>query len=71
MNNLAQEMSPLDDGFRARLDRAYARWQETVAAALTQGQRLFEGATTHALELAEHEAFSTGVLSLTYRPAGR
>lgn len=39
MNNLAQEMSPLDEGFRTRLDGLYARWRATVAAALERGQR--------------------------------
>lgn len=38
MNNLAQEMSPLDEGFRARLDRAYAAWRDAVADALARGQ---------------------------------
>ncbi|MDQ3484256.1 MAG: dihydrofolate reductase family protein [Actinomycetota bacterium] len=33
------------------------------------GQRLFEDTPTHALELVEHETFSTGVLNLTYAPA--
>lgn len=39
MNNLAQEMSSLDEGFRARLDRLYASWRDVVAAALARGQR--------------------------------
>lgn len=39
MNNLAQEMSPLDEGFRTRLDALYARWRATVADALARGQR--------------------------------
>ncbi|MEA2132074.1 MAG: hypothetical protein QOJ85_4965, partial [Solirubrobacteraceae bacterium] len=30
--------------------------------------RLFEDSPTPALELVEHEAFSTGVLNLTYAP---
>jgi dihydrofolate reductase len=32
------------------------------------GARLFENSPTPALELVEHEAFSTGVLNLTYAP---
>jgi dihydrofolate reductase len=32
------------------------------------GARLFEDTTTHALELVDHEVFSTGVLNLTYAP---
>lgn len=39
LNNLAQEMSPLDEGFRARVDRLYARWREGFAAALAEGAR--------------------------------
>lgn len=38
MNNLAQEMSPLDEGFRTRLDAMYATWRHTVARALARGQ---------------------------------
>lgn len=36
--------------------------------AVGHGQRLFEDTPTHALKLVEHEAFSTGVLNLTYAP---
>lgn len=39
MNNLAQEMSPLDEGFRARFDAMYDLWRRTVASALVRGQR--------------------------------
>lgn len=39
MNNLAQEMSPLDDGFRERLDAMYDTWRRTIADALSRGQR--------------------------------
>jgi AcrR family transcriptional regulator len=39
MNNLAQEMSPLDRGFRTRFDAMYDRWRQTVASALARGQR--------------------------------
>jgi dihydrofolate reductase len=34
------------------------------------GARLFDGETTHSLELIADERFSTGVLNLTYAPAG-
>lgn len=36
--NLAQEMSPLDEGFRKRLAKTFHVWQEGVAAALREGQ---------------------------------
>jgi TetR/AcrR family transcriptional regulator, transcriptional repressor for nem operon len=39
MNNLAQEMSPLDQGFRTRFDALYDRWRQTVSSALVRGQR--------------------------------
>lgn len=37
LNNLAQEMSPLDEGFRTRIMRLYDRWRAAIAAALAQG----------------------------------
>ncbi len=39
INNLAQEMSGLDEGFRERLNRFLDRWREAIEAALTKGQR--------------------------------
>jgi TetR/AcrR family transcriptional repressor of nem operon len=39
MNNLAQEMSPLDEGFRVRFDAMYETWRRTIADALERGQR--------------------------------
>jgi AcrR family transcriptional regulator len=39
LNNLAQEMSPLDEGFRTRIDRLYQSWRDTFATALAEGQR--------------------------------
>ena len=38
LNNLAQEMSPLDEGFRKRLAIVFREWQEGIAAALREGQ---------------------------------
>ena len=38
LNNLAQEMSPLDEGFRKRLATVFQAWREGIAAALRQGQ---------------------------------
>jgi TetR/AcrR family transcriptional regulator, transcriptional repressor for nem operon len=37
MNNLAQEMSPLDDGFYRRINRLYDTWRERYTAALERG----------------------------------
>jgi TetR/AcrR family transcriptional regulator, transcriptional repressor for nem operon len=36
--NLAQEMSPLDEQFRKRLERIFHAWQEAIATALRRGQ---------------------------------
>lgn len=37
LNNLAQEMSPLDEGFRTRIDRLYTIWRKGFAVALGAG----------------------------------
>src|SRR5258708_32004558 len=37
LNNLAQEMSPLDEKFRQALDKIYVAWRETVSAAVADG----------------------------------
>ena len=39
LNNLAQEMSRLDAGFRKRIENNYRLWRESIAAALTRGQK--------------------------------
>lgn len=38
LNNLAQEMSPLDEGFRRRLDDVFASWRASVARALERAK---------------------------------
>jgi AcrR family transcriptional regulator len=38
LNNLAQEMSPLDEGFRWRTAKLFDDWRGAVAIALRQGQ---------------------------------
>jgi TetR/AcrR family transcriptional repressor of nem operon len=38
LNNLAQEMSPLDAGFRKRLAVIFGAWREAVAFTLREGQ---------------------------------
>jgi len=37
VNNLAQEMSPLDEKFRQSLEKIYFEWRETMAAAFARG----------------------------------
>ena len=38
LNNLAQEMSPLDEGFRQRIHSAFQSWQQGISQALRHGQ---------------------------------
>ena len=39
LNNLAQEMSPVDEGFRERTARVFALWVGAYADALSRGKR--------------------------------
>ena len=39
LNNLAQEMSPLDEGFRKRLAKVFADWHGAISSALEEGQK--------------------------------
>jgi AcrR family transcriptional regulator len=39
LNNLAQEMSPLDDGFRRRTEAVFDRWRQSFDEALSDAQR--------------------------------
>jgi TetR/AcrR family transcriptional repressor of nem operon len=39
LNNLAQEMSPLDEGFRKRIDGLYAAWRKCYAASFADGMK--------------------------------
>ncbi len=39
LNNLTQEMSPIDDGFRERLNKVYQLWIEAITNALLKGQQ--------------------------------
>ncbi|HXM92937.1 MAG TPA: TetR/AcrR family transcriptional regulator [Candidatus Dormibacteraeota bacterium] len=40
LNNLAQEMSPLDERFRVKLAKVFSAWHKGISAALRQGQKL-------------------------------
>lgn len=42
LNNLMQEMSPIDEDFRTRLNAILARWQDTFEAALRKAQEAGE-----------------------------
>jgi AcrR family transcriptional regulator len=53
--NLAQEMSPLDAGFRQRLAAIFRDWQDGIAAALLDGQK--HGSVRRDLEPAQTAGF--------------
>jgi len=38
VNNLGQEMSPIDEGFRQRINHAINHWRDELQAALVRGQ---------------------------------
>lgn len=38
INNLAQEMSPIDEGFRERINSIFDHWRQTIAKNLKEGQ---------------------------------
>ncbi len=40
LNNLAQEMSPIDEGFRKRIEKIFMDWQAAISDALNKGQVL-------------------------------
>lgn len=39
LNNLAQEMSPLDEGFRKRIEQSYEMWRKALADALERAKQ--------------------------------
>ena len=41
LNNLSQEMSAIDEGFRERTEGLYLDWRETVSTALERGKQNF------------------------------
>jgi TetR/AcrR family transcriptional regulator, transcriptional repressor for nem operon len=55
LNNLAQEMSPLDERFRKRLARVFHDWQQGIAAALLRGQA--EGTVRRDLDAGQTASF--------------
>jgi AcrR family transcriptional regulator len=38
LNNLAQEMAPIDEGFRSRVEKVYDSWRKGTAQAFVHGQ---------------------------------
>jgi AcrR family transcriptional regulator len=59
LNNLAQEMSPLDEGFRKRLAKVFKLWHDAIADALLDGQK--RGLVRRDLEAAETATFLIAV----------
>ena len=55
LNNLAQEMSPVDEHFRKRLARVFLAWQEGIATGLRRGQS--EGTVRRDLDPDETASF--------------
>jgi TetR/AcrR family transcriptional repressor of nem operon len=53
LNNLAQEMSPIDEGFRSRLEGLFAQWMSAFTRVLERGQ---EEGTVRGDINAEHTA---------------
>lgn len=39
LNNLAQEMAPVDEGFRSRVEDIYNMWRKGIEQALEEGQK--------------------------------
>jgi AcrR family transcriptional regulator len=39
LNNLSQEMSPIDEGFRKRIEGIYSTWREGIASGLNAGKK--------------------------------
>src|SRR6202046_4954346 len=60
LNNLAQEMSPLDEGFRKRLAGVFPAWREGIAAALREG--LTQGIVRRDVRPAEAAGFLIATL---------
>jgi len=60
LNNLAQEMSPLDEGFRKRLAVLFHAWRGGIAAALREGQT--QGRVRRDLKPAEAAGFLIATL---------
>jgi TetR/AcrR family transcriptional repressor of nem operon len=61
LNNLAQEMSALDDGFRQRVVRIYNTWRQAIADSLRQGQQ--NGTVNRAIDPVSTATFLVASLS--------
>ncbi|HWA58298.1 MAG TPA: TetR family transcriptional regulator C-terminal domain-containing protein [Gemmatimonadales bacterium] len=64
LNNLAQEMAPLDARFRRAIDAIYAEWRAGVARALVRGQA--EGSIRRDIDAAGVAAFLVAAVEGSY-----
>lgn len=60
LNNLAQEMSPIDEGFRERIQNFFEKWQTAIAEALLRGQE--KGFVRHDIDIRETAGFIITVI---------
>jgi TetR/AcrR family transcriptional repressor of nem operon len=60
LNNLAQEMSPLDEGFRRRIAATFENWTDGFAEVLRRGQA--EGMVRRDLDAMKVAAFLVGAI---------
>nr|NIP95156.1 TetR/AcrR family transcriptional regulator [Akkermansiaceae bacterium] len=61
--NYATEMSPLDEGFRGRLEALYDEWRDAIAGALRRGQK--SGTVRRGVKPDEEAAFLVACLAGT------
>ena len=61
LNNLAKEMSPLDEEFRQRLEKIYAAWRLAFKTALAKGIKA--GTVRHHVSPANVAAFIVAALT--------
>jgi AcrR family transcriptional regulator len=64
LNNLAQEMSPLDSRFRRVIDGLYAEWRGGIAAVLERGKA--EGSVRQEVDSAAVAAFMVATIEGSY-----
>jgi AcrR family transcriptional regulator len=67
LNNLAQEMSPVDEGFRTRIQGVLQEWRDAIAAAVRRGQA--EGVVRRNVDAGKAAIFITAVLEGGYGAA--
>ena len=67
LNNLAQEMAPVDEGFRIRIENLYRDWRRGLAKALRNGQHA--GSIDTAIEVDNAAAFIIAALEGAFSQA--